>query len=256
MQHKIPIGDRMKKYYEIRSQTHLTRRMPVILRVDGRAFHTLTKKLQLVKPFDEKIQRWMVAAGRALCEGVQGAKLAYIQSDEISILITDYDTLQTEAWFDYNVQKMTSVSASIATSVFTEEMNNDERNWFVTFDSRVFNVPREEANNYFVWRQQDWIKNSVQMLARAYYSQKELLNKKQSDMHEMLHEKGINWADIPNKWKNGVTLEYEEFDSIELGGNLDISNSGLEPIIRHAWDENDVHIFSKEPVKVNDLVET
>jgi len=247
MQHKMPIGDRMKMYYELRAQTHLTRRMPVILRVDGRAFHTLTRKLNLKKPFDGDIQRWMIETARALCEEIQGAQLAYVQSDEISILITDYAGLQTEAWFDYNVQKMTSVSASIATCKFVQQVTEwlAYESQLISFDARVFNLPREEVNNYFVWRQQDWIKNSVQMLARSHYSQKQLLNKKQSDMHEMLHEKGVNWADLPEKWKNGVVLEYQEFDT---------SNGGPEPIIRHAWDEVDFHIFSKQPWMVNELV--
>lgn len=245
MTHSVSLGERMKNFYEGRNQTHLTRRMPVILRVDGRAFHTLSNRLKLEKPFDEGLQRWMVETAKVLCEDIQGAQLAYVQSDEISVLITDYATLQTEAWFDYNVQKMTSISASIATQAFLREMNNDGWDMTVNFDSRVFNIPREEANNYFVWRQQDWIKNSISMLARAHYSQKELLNKKQTDMHEMLHQKGINWADLGEKWKNGVVVEYQEFD---------ISDGGPEPIIRHSWDEVDFHIFSKHPWLVNEIV--
>jgi len=151
-----------------------------------------------------------------LCEQIQGAKCAYVQSDEISILITDFDRLTTEAWFDYNLQKIVSISSSIASSNFSLCWGQA-----VAFDSRAFNIPKEEVCNYFIWRQQDWMKNSVQMLARTYYSTKQLHKKKIADMHEMLYEKNINWNDLKNIWKNGTfiyLLENEgwqlKFDSI------------------------------------------
>jgi tRNA(His) 5'-end guanylyltransferase len=103
-----------------------------------------------------------------------------------------------------NIQKIVSVSASLASVKFTELFGKQ-----VIFDSRCFNLPKEEVCNYFVWRQKDWIRNSVEMLTRAHYSHKQLYHKSQSDMHEMLHEKGINWADLEPRWKNGVTI-YKE----------------------------------------------
>ena len=114
----------MKLNYEFRSQTHLTRRTPVIIRIDGRAFHTLAKALKLEKPFDAQFNDWMQETTQHLCEEIQGAKLGYTQSDEISILVTDYDNLTSESWFDYNVQKMTSISASIATWHFNDAMGS------------------------------------------------------------------------------------------------------------------------------------
>lgn len=253
MQHKKTLGQRMKLNYEFRAQTHLTRRTPVIIRIDGKAFHTLTKVMNLDRPFDTKFNDWMQETTRYLCEEIQGAKLGYTQSDEISILVTDYENLNSDAWFDYNVQKMVSISASMATYFFNEAMGtetsymqDDGRCYPAMFDSRVFNVPKEEVNNYFVWRQQDWIKNSVQMLARKYYSHKQLHGKNRSDMHEMIHEKGDNWAKLADRWKNGVTFIKETFDT---------SDGGENERIRTNWDDIPNHIFSEEAWVMNDLID-
>jgi tRNA(His) 5'-end guanylyltransferase len=112
--------------------------------------------------------------------------------------------LTTQAWFDYNLQKIVSVTAGIASAYFTNALQPDGP--FAVFDSRAFNLPKEEVCNYFVWRQQDWTKNSIQMLARAYFSHKELHGKKTSDLHDMLHSVGVNWNDIDPMWKNGSFL--------------------------------------------------
>ena len=213
------LGDRMKEYYEGRNQTTLLRKMPVIMRLDGRAFHTFTKQFQ--RPFDEALSGMMLTTALSLCAEIQGAKCAYIQSDEISILITDMDRIETEAWFDYNVQKMCSISAATATIAFATEymhwnigINNSDllvKMRKISFDSRVFNIPHDEVENYFVWRQKDWERNSIHMLAQAHFSHKQLHKKSRSDMHEMLFQKGINWADLPDKWKNGVFVSKGEF---------------------------------------------
>jgi len=198
---KDSIGNRMKAYYEDRYRFSLTRRTPVIMRLDGRAFHTLTRRMD--KPFDGTFSDVMNETAIFLCSEIQGAKCAYVQSDEISILITDFDTLTTDAWFDYNIQKMTSISAGMA-SVFFYWHGLTEG--YPVFDSRVFNLPKEEVCNYFIWRQLDWIRNSVQMLAQSHFSQKQLHGKNQPAMHEMLHEIGVNWADLPERWKNGTFI--------------------------------------------------
>jgi len=233
------LGDRMKENYENRSRIYLTRRTPVIIRADGRAFHTLTHYCE--KPFDESLSQRMIETTIGLCEEIQGAKCAYVQSDEISILITDYDRLNSGAWFDYNIQKMASVSASIATSAFGNAMRKIAGDWNdwkaqaakrATFDSRVFNIPKEEVTNYFVWRQQDWTRNSLEMLARAHYSHKQLDKKNSAAMHEMLHEKGVNWADLPDKWKNGSLIVKE---SILVDPNQDIVASNM----RSEWKRKD-----------------
>jgi tRNA(His) 5'-end guanylyltransferase len=226
---KDSIGNRMKANYEDRSRYKLTRRTPVILRLDGKAFHTVTKRCQ--KPFDICLRNHMVATARAvLCEA-QGAKLAYIQSDEISILLTDFDTLTTDAWFDYNIQKIVSVSAAIASVEFSKQFKDTG-----IFDCRAFNIPKEEVCNYFVWRQQDWVRNSLAMLAQSQFSHKELQHKNSADMHEMLHTKNINWADLESHWKNGNILyrdskgwiNWVETSEIIFKDNRDIVERYLE----------------------------
>jgi len=200
----LSIGDRMKVNYEDRYRIKLTRRTPVIIRLDGKAFHTLTKKCE--KPFDKAFCDCMDKTAFELCTDIQGAKCAYVQSDEISILLTDFDNLETEAWFDYNLQKLVSVSASLATFYFLqgwETYYHPDLRGLVSFDARAFNVPKDEVCNYFIWRQQDWKRNSVEMLARAHFSHLELHKKNQSDMHEMLHTEGVNWAKLPERYKNG-----------------------------------------------------
>ena len=199
---QLGLGDRMKQYYELPVNIKLIRRMPTIIRLDGRAFHTFTRGYN--KPFDSNLSDNMIDTAFYLCGEIQGTKCAYVQSDEISILLTDFDTLATEAWFDNNLQKIVSLSAGMASAHFSKLCEA-----FAVFDSRAFNIPKEEVCNYFVWRQKDWVRNSVQMLAQAHFSHKQLQEKSQTDMHEMLHGVGVNWADIEPKWKNG-TMVYKE----------------------------------------------
>ncbi len=197
------LGDRMKNNYEKRFEYKLFRRIPAIIRLDGRSFHSLTHKCE--KPFDKKLSDCMEKTTRYLCEEIQGAKCAYTQSDEISILLNDYEFITTQAWFDYDLQKVVSISASLASLKFSELFGT-----IAQFDSRAFNIPIDEVANYFIWRQKDWIRNSVEMLARHYYSANQLLNKGQSDMHQMLSQKNINWADLPNRFKNGIFITKTE----------------------------------------------
>ena len=154
---KNHLGNRMKENYENTYRIKLTRRTPVIIRVDGKAFHTLTRKCK--KPFDGDFYDSMYTAMYNLCMEIQGAKCAYMQSDEISVLVTDFDRLDTQAWFDYNLQKIVSISASIASTVFS--LNFRDGQYLGLFDSRAFNIPKSEVKNYFIWRQKDWERNST-----------------------------------------------------------------------------------------------
>jgi len=225
------LGDRMKENYENRAKTYLVRRMPVIIRLDGKAFHTFTKGLK--KPYDEIFHNTMNATMKYLCENIQGCKLGYTQSDEITLLLTDYDTLDTDAWFGYNVQKMCSVSASMATMVFNDVFSEQYHNkmfeeedptinpYFDTlfsklnkamFDSRCFNIPKEEVTNCFIWRQQDATRNAIQMLGQCNFSHKELHGKSCNDIQDMLMtQKGINFNDMPTEFKRGVCCIKEEY---------------------------------------------
>ncbi len=208
------------KRYEVVPQTHLTRRTPVIIRIDGKAFHTFTRCLKGLDPslantpFSTVMHDTMMFTTMNLVANIQNCVLGYTQSDEISLLLRDYDEHETEAWFDYNVQKMVSVSASIATAAFNQRFSDFRPPLsfkdFALFDSRVYNVPKEEVANYFIWRQQDASRNSVQMLGRFHFSQKQMHGKNNSQVQDMLMlEKGVNWNDIPSWMKRGACVSRE-----------------------------------------------
>lgn len=150
---KDDLGDRMKGY-ENAYRIKLPQRLPVVLRIDGKAFHTFTKGMK--KPFDEGLSNAMWETTKFLCKNIQGAKIGYTQSDEITILLTNYEKLTTDAWFDNNLQKMCSVAASMATAKFNEEIHKvyPEKE-FAMFDARAWVLPHNEVNNCFLWRQQD-----------------------------------------------------------------------------------------------------
>lgn len=211
---------RMKENYEIRQRHYLLRRVPVIIRIDGKAFHTYTKGLD--KPFDDGLIEDMNETAIYLCQNIQGAKCAYVQSDEISILVTDYDEINTQAWFDYNQSKMESISASLATAKFNHSrLLREAIEWdsiitdthllmsyiklqnLANFDSRATNYPKEEVANYFLARQKDAVKNSIAALAQSLYPHKELEGKNQNEQQEMIFQKGINWNDLDSGKKRG-----------------------------------------------------
>jgi tRNA(His) 5'-end guanylyltransferase len=206
------LGDRMKESYELRQRHYLTARTPVIVRVDGRAFHTYTKGF--VRPFDNQLMSTMVNAATDLFEDMQGCKLAYIQSDEASFVLTDYDNLDTQGWFNYNQSKIESISAAQMTMAFNRRMTLFGRQATAVFDARAHNIPRDEVANYFLWRTQDWHRNSMSMFAQHRFSHKDLHGKSISDMHEMLHLAGLNWTtDVGQAARNGTFL-YREDDAI------------------------------------------
>jgi tRNA(His) guanylyltransferase len=216
------LGDRMKENYEDRARVLLPRRTYTILRLDGKAFHTFTKIFK--RPFDEDLINMMDQTAIALCQELQGTKFAYVQSDEISILLTDFETLKTCAWFDGNLQKMVSVSASIATAAFNAEFINFihkidsvfskiNQKELARFDSRAFTIPDPaEVENYFIWRQQDCSRNSISMVAQSLYSHKQLQAIKQADLQEMIFQKGINWNDYPAHLKRGRVIMKETYE--------------------------------------------
>ena len=230
------LANRMKEY-EKRNQYYLQKRTPVAIRVDGRSFHTFTKGFK--RPFDDILMKSMQETAKYMCENIQGAKFAYVQSDEITIILVDYDTLETDCWFNYRTDKLCSISASIATMAFNRVFvkNVDEwgrltfPNWDeggtneevdvdllklngayqraigkgAMFDARCFNIPKEEVTNLIYWRQLDATRNSIQMVGQANFSHKELQNKSCNDIQDMLHEqKGINWNDYPTVCKRGT----------------------------------------------------
>lgn len=233
------LGKRMKSYYENISKTRLMRRTPVIIRIDGKAFHTFTRGFQ--KPFDEILVKTMQDTTKYLCENIQGCIFGYTQSDEITLVLVDYKKLNSEAWFDYEIQKMCSIAASMATMAFNKYFIENVWGYFTDnvfphcianypetketyesilkkaiekgamFDARCFNIPKEEVTNCVYWRQIDAVRNSIQMVGQANFSHNELHKKTCNMIQEMLHEqKGINWNDFPTYLKRGSAVKKDE----------------------------------------------
>ena len=269
---KDSLGDRMKQYEGI-SRISLMRRQPVIIRVDGKAFHSFTRGFE--RPFDDIFIKSMQETAKYLCENIQNVKCSYQQSDEISLLLTDYENINTAAWFDYQVQKMCSIAASMATLAFNSFFRNNAlvkvtitdayfRNkesysgdWEkdrllkepyldactngAMFDARCFSIPKEEVCNYFIWRQQDTVRNSIQMVAQANFSHKQLQNKSCDELQEMLwQEKNINWNDFETAKKRGSCCT-------KTGKHTIVDMKTGEQKDRLVWEiDKDIPIFTQD----------
>lgn len=275
---KTSLGDRMKNNYENVNRFYLTRRIPVIIRMDMKAGHTFTRGMK--KPFDDIFVKTMQETMKYLCENIQGCVLGYTQSDEISLVLTDYAELTTDAWFGNNLQKMCSVSASMATLAFNKAFNDNivryidshfdtdcdvtrdlaeytkilinARNKGAMFDSRVFTIPKEEVCNYILWRQQDATRNSIQSVGQANFSDKELHKKSTKDIQDMLMtQNGINWNDYATTLKRGsccikVNNSLTEYDE---AGNI------CNRIQRSKWViDNEIPIFTQDRNYVEKLI--
>lgn len=236
-----PLGTRIKENYENRTRYYVPRRTYTLIRLDGCHFKTYTRGLD--KPFDKGLSEDIDNAIIAMLPEIQGSVFAYTQSDEISILLTDFATPQTSAWFDGNLQKIGSVAASMMTAEFNRLRLKMERQGSIHiqpmayFDARVFTIPdRIEVMNYFIWRNQDCARNSVSMVAQANFSHKELQGKSTTEMHEMLHTKGVNWAeDYTDREKNGALVVKKTYtDTISVP---DVANFKVVPQVveRTKW---------------------
>lgn len=283
------LAKRMKEFYEEIPKNKLMRRCPVVIRCDGRSFHTLTRNFK--RPFDEVLIKTMQETTKYMCENIQGCVLGYTQSDEISLVLIDYKRLDSQAWFDYEVQKMCSIAASMATMAFNRffaknvkeydmewkcgltpqsveiqkkhfdyiEVLNKAIEKGAMFDARVFNIPKEEVANYIYWRQLDASRNSIQMVGQANFSHKELQNKSCNDIQDMLMDfKGINWNDLPAYQKRGsCVIRTENTETIrEENIGTDGSVIGTKVTVRPKWviDKN-IPIFKGGDRKyIEDLV--
>lgn len=259
------LGKRMKEYYENIPKTKLMRRAPVIIRIDGKAFHTFTKGFK--KPFDEILIKSMQETMKYLCENIQGCVLGYTQSDEISLLFVDYKNLNSCAWFDYEVQKMCSIAASMATMAFNKSFTKNAEEFMTDcaasyemeglcskgteeyklcevyqkaiekgamFDARCFNIPKEEVTNYFYWRQLDAIRNSIQMIGQANFSHNILQYKTCEDIKDMLYVKNeIVWELLPIHKQRGSCCIKQDYI--------------YENILRKQWViDNNIPLFKDE----------
>lgn len=251
------LGIRMKEFYEKPAQTKLTRRTPVAIRIDGKAFHTFTHRFE--KPFDKVLMKSMQETMKYLCENIQGCVFGYTQSDEITLILIDYKKLTSSAWFDYEVQKLCSISASMATMAFNKYFakniqdivyRTDDMDEYIDyygdgqliptekyyanilskaaekgamFDARCFNIPKEEVANLIYWRQLDATRNSIQMVGQANFSHSELQGKSCNMILDMLFtQKCINWNDYPVDCKRGVACIYIPKNNWVIDTNMPI----------------------------------
>ena len=271
------LANRMKEY-EKRNQYYLQKRIPVAIRVDGRSFHTFTKGFK--RPFDDILMKSMQETAKYMCENMGNAKFAYIQSDEITIILVDYDTLETDCWFNYRTDKLCSIAASMATMAFNKYFTKNVEDFIqdcatdydtqglcgedtvefelcktyqkaldkgAMFDARCFNIPKEEVTNLVYWRQLDASRNSIQMVGQANFSHKELQHKSCNNIQDMLMtQKGINWNDLPTYQKRGSCCVRNKIiiksdDAIETAQLRDTSKSENEWII-----DTEIPIFKGE----------
>ncbi len=220
------LGERIKRNYEDPAQSHLTCRTPVIVRVDGRAFRTFTRD-NFTVAYSTRFTDAMIEAALVTSSGMQGFKLGYVQSDEASFLLTDYDNLDTQPWFQYSQSKLESVSASIMTAAFARCLRLVGVRDLATFDARAFNIPEDEVANYFLWRAQNCRTNSLAMFARMHLPHKDIQGMKIADMHVLLANAGHNWdTDMMDEEKHGsfilhdgelltdVSLQYQEINEL------------------------------------------
>ena len=200
-----PLGTRMKRYEQTYQQT-TPRRAYTLMRLDGRAFHSYLRHAE--KPFDPTFVQHMDEVAVALCKEIQGARFAYTQSDEVSLLLTDFDSPQSEPWFGGRVDKMTSISASIASVVMHERRRSSSLR--PQFDCRVWSMSDPvEVANYFVWRQRDAVRNSIQMLGQHHFTQAELHCKNTDEIQEMLFQKHrVKWSFLDPEIKRGRVVAY------------------------------------------------
>jgi len=269
-------GKRMKMFYEQIPKTKLMRRTPVAIRIDGKAFHSFTRGFK--KPFDDVLIQSMEDTMQYLCENIQGVVIGYHQSDEITLILQDYKRFNTSAWFDYEVQKLCSISASMATMAFNKFFSCNVEQWRIDnkldlanvpldkkeltdqyivynnaidkgamFDSRCFNIPKEEVANLIYWRQLDATRNSIQMVGQANFSQKQLQNKSCNEIQDMLMaQKGINWNNFPVYQKRGSCCIKETYTNVETTYK-DLTHTEFVTTTRTRWiiDLN-IPIFKEE----------
>ncbi|MEU9714277.1 tRNA(His) guanylyltransferase Thg1 family protein [Streptomyces sp. NPDC047976] len=236
------LGDRMKRY-EAAHRAVLPRRTYTILRLDGRAFHTYLRDAD--KPFDMDFVQDMAAVTEALCAEVSGTAFAYHQSDEISLLLTDFASQSSEPWFGGVVAKQLSVSASLATAVLNERRPGRR----ALFDARVFTLSDPvEVANYFVWRQRDAVRNSISMAAQAHFSHKRLHRMSTGAMQELLwSEAEVNWNDYPAACKRGQVAVRASGDRVVEYTDKRSGETVRTTALRSWWEVGGADHFTAEP---------
>lgn len=198
------IGDELKALEQIEAGRKADNLKPLMVRLDGKAFHTLTKGL--IRPFDIRLSNLMIDTTKYLVEQTQ-AIIGYTQSDEISLYYENSEELQSYL-FNGKYQKLCSVLAGMASAYFSKELSlriPEKSDTLGIFDCRVWNVDTHElVYENFKWRQLDAIKNSISMAAQAQFKHNELngLNSKQKK--ELLININKPWEDEPDFFKYGT----------------------------------------------------
>ena len=253
------------KDYEMRDRYFLQKRIPVAIRVDMRAGHTFTKGFK--RPFDDIFMKSMQETAKYMCENMGNTKFAHVQSDEITIILVDYDTLETDCWFNYRTDKLCSISASMATMAFNKFFEKNINDWIskntpsfheawhnpedeklyhaylnaskkgAMFDSRCFNIPKEEVTNLIYWQQLDAMRNNIQMVGQAHFSPAKLKDKTCNDIQDMLMTQcGINWNTFTIPCKRGTAcIKVEDKETIKEPNVYFEEQIGEKIIVRRKW---------------------
>lgn len=282
------LESRMKQY-EATTDISLVPKMPIVIRLDGKAFHTYTKGMK--KPFDDILSETMIETTKALCKDVHSCVFGYTQSDEITLILRLPDKIKSEAYYNGRLEKIVSLTASKATRYFNkifyekvikfkklteyterrqrrlleeaaENCNDDSFKEFqeneivlssleenkalikaylkragdAEFDCRAWNMPEWDCINSIVWRQKDAIRNSVEAVGHANFSQSELYKLSVEEIKEkLLNEKGINWEEDFNVHQKMGVFCYKVIKTKEVAGENDEERKVIK---RRYWETN------------------
>ena len=222
MSYKKTLKDEMDRYESTVSMS-LKTKTPVFIRLEGKSFGAFTQHFQ--KPYDPIMTRTMQQTAKQLCAEANGCVFAYTASNEITLILTDYHKWNSVPWLDYDVMRMCSAAASIATIAFSKAFadsmewflqtynGNDKDNLYTAyceasnygarFEAVCFNVPEDRVCEMVFHQQYQWRRNSILSLANQNFSHREVVGKTLDELHEMLAEKGIFWHDLPTEYRHG-----------------------------------------------------
>lgn len=231
---KDQIGDRIKMYENIECARRFIPLLPIYIRLDGKCFSSFTRNMN--RPYDKRLSELMRETTKYLVKE-SGAVIGYTQSDEISLILYS-DSIVNQVYFDGKIQKLVSILASQCTAYFNSHLGDyfSDMNKMAIFDCRCFQLPSlMEAVNVLVWRELDATRNSLSMATRHYYSHKEMMNKKSSEMHNMLMYKMVNWNDYPTFFKRGTYIKKEELNIpplSKISNKVEVIFYDEEPILK------------------------
>lgn len=223
---------------------------PIIVHIDGKNFSKMIKN-KFEKPFDKEFIDMMNNTAKFICQNVQGVKLAYTQSDEITLIITKSST-DSEIFFGGRLCKLQSVIAALATSEFNRHFIRrqvfDKDDWsnvqvrdldqelldmkMTQFDCKAWNVDTlYDAILWLLFRNIDCVRNSKQQAAQTYLSHK-ALEKLDTDKQiaKLLEEKNIDWNQYPDNMKYGRFIKKAV---------ATVNGANGQPVKRRAWNVYD-----------------